>query len=112
MIQQLNKGPSIVLIVLVMLTGCTEWNSVPIVVDQNLGKAYHNMVKNQTLCVEHGLKAKDPKQCPEHGPVMAMDGQKAKGVIDEYRHGSVAPIEDAKKGVVFDVRNVGGSSGN
>lgn len=112
MIQRLNWGALTVLMALLTMIGCTEWNSVPTVVDQDLGKAYHNMVKNQTLCTEHGLKAKDSKLCPEHGPVMAMDGQKAKGIIDEYRHGSAMPIEDAKKGVVFDVRNVGGTAGN
>ncbi len=112
MIQRLNRIELIVLIALLMITGCTEWNSVPTVVDQNLGKAYHNMVKNQTLCAEHGLKAKNPKLCPEHGPVMALDGQKAKGILDEYRNATSMPIEDAKKGVAFDVRNVGGAAGN
>ncbi len=112
MIQRLNRVELIVLMALLMITGCTEWNSVPNVVDQNLGKAYHNMVKNQTLCAEHGLKAKNPRLCPEHGPVMALDGQKAKGILDEYRNATSMPIEDAKKGVAFDVRNVGGAAGN
>jgi hypothetical protein len=107
-----GKDKIIVYLSLLILMGCTEWNSVPIVVDQSLGLAYHNMVKNQTLCTEHGLKAKDPKLCPEHGPVIALDGQKAKGVIDAYRQGSVTPIEDAKKGVGFDVKNVGGATTN
>ncbi len=113
MIQRLNKGGVvglIVLLTLMMITGCREWNSVPTVVDQSLGKAYHAMVKSQTLCTEHGLKAKDPKLCPGHGPVMAMDGQKAKGVIDAYRQGSTQATEEAKKGVTFEVKNVGGSS--
>ena len=93
-----------------VLTGCPEWNSVPTVVDQHLGDAYTNMVKNQTLCIEHGTKAKDPKLCPEHTDVIGMDGQKAKGVLDAYRQEAIAPAEDAKKGVALNVKNVGGSS--
>jgi hypothetical protein len=83
--QTLKKGKATHLLVLILITGCAEWNSVPTVVDQNHGRAYTAMVKNQTLCSEHGQKAKDPKLCPEHGPVMAMDGQKAQGNIITYR---------------------------
>ena len=99
----------IALACLLILTGCPEWNSVPTVVDQHLGESYNKMVKNQNLCPEHGAKAKNPSVCPEQKDVMAMDGQKAKAVIDAYRQGAVAPAEEAKKGVAFDVKNVGGS---
>jgi hypothetical protein len=97
---------------LLLLVGCPEWNSVPTVVDQNHGKAYQNMVSNQTLCPEHGVKAKDPTLCPEHSIVMGIDGQKSSNVINAYRQGANMPIEDAKKGVKFDVKNVGGNDNN
>lgn len=93
-----------------LVTGCQEWSSVPSVVDQHSGDAYSNMVNNQTLCPEHGAKAKDPKLCPEYNDVSGMDGQKAKTVLDAYRQGAAAPAEDAKKGVTFNVKSVGGSS--
>lgn len=76
--QAFKTGKVTHLLLLTLITGCAEWNSIPTVVDQNYGRAYTNMVKNQTLCPVHGQMAKDPKLCPEHGPVMAMDGQKPK----------------------------------
>ena len=88
-------------LLLMLMTGCTEWNSVPTVVDENFGHAYVAMVKNQTLCPEHGQKAKNPTLCPEHGPVMAMDGQKAQGSIDAYRAAPKEPLEGSKIGAVY-----------
>ena len=100
--QTLNKLVSCTF--LTLLTGCAEWNSHPVVVDQNFGRAYHNMVKNQTLYPEHGQN--------DH-PILSMDGQKAQGVINAYREtpNSIdkGKLEDAKKGTTFDVKNVGGS---
>lgn len=114
--QALNKGKitqiMTALLLLTLMTGCAEWNSVPVVVDQNFGNAYHAMVKNQTLCPEHGSTAKDPTMCPEHSPVTAMDGQKAQTVINAYRAPASEKLDQAKKGVAFDVKNVGGSTGN
>lgn len=110
MIKVIAKDKLLIGLSLILLTGCPEWSSVPKVVDQNMGSAYANMIKYQTLCPEHGTKAKDSKLCPEHKDVMALDGQKAKGVIDAYRQPPVAPAEEAKKGVAFDVKNVGGST--
>ena len=109
MISLLSRRTLTIVSCLSILTGCPEWNSVPTIVDQHLGDAYTNMVKNQTLCAEHGTKAKNLKLCPEHTDVIGMDGQKAKGVLDAYRQGAVAPAEDAKKGLEFDVKKVGGS---
>ena len=101
----------LLLSVVMIITSCAKWSSVPKVVDQNYSKAFHAMVKNQTLCTEHGVKAKDAKLCPEHVPVVAMDGQKAQKTLEAYRQGALVPLEDAKKGVVFDTKNVGGSGG-
>lgn len=112
--QTLNKGIAMQgvkgMLFLTLMTGCAEWNSVPVVVDENFGRAVNNMVKNQTLCPEHGLKAIDPALCPEHGPVMGMDGVKAQGVINAYRTPVLEPIEKSKEGVKFDVKNVGAGS--
>jgi hypothetical protein len=106
--QAFKTGKVTHLLLLTLITGCAEWNSVPTVVDQNYGRAYTNMVKNQTLCPEHGQMAKDPKLCPEHGPVIAMDGQKAQGNIITYRlsphntktDGTVR-LEDSKIGAQY-----------
>lgn len=85
-----------ILLLLIGLTGCTEWNSHPVVVDQNFGKAYKNMVKNQTLYPEHGQSDK---------PVLGMDGRKAQGVINAYRQPAKASLESAKQPVTIDVGN-------
>ncbi len=81
-----------------LVTGCAEWNSHPVVVQQNFGNAVNNMVKNQTLYPEHGQ---------DDEPVLGLDGQKAAGVIRAYRQGASKSLEDAKQGPSFDVRNVG-----
>ena len=82
-----------------LVTACAEWNSHPVIVQENFGNAVNNMVKNQTLYPEHGQN--------DH-PILSMDGQKAKGVIDAYRQHAKDPLEKAKQGVTFDVQNVGG----
>jgi hypothetical protein len=87
------------LLLLTLLTACAEWNSHPVVVDQNFGRAYHNMVKNQTLYPEHGQNDK---------PTLGMDGQKAQGIINAYRQPASAPLEGAKQAVT----NFGASTGN
>lgn len=84
------------LIVLTLFAGCSEWNSHPVVVEQNFGRAYHNMVKNQTLYPEHGQDDK---------PVLGMDGRKAQGVINAYRQPAKDPLEKAKEAVTIDVDN-------
>ncbi|MDD4905334.1 MAG: hypothetical protein PHD39_04120 [Methylobacter tundripaludum] len=90
-----------------LMAGCAEWNSHPVVAEQNFGRAVNNMVKNQTLCPEHGYKAQNPTLCPEHGPVMGIDGQKAQAVIRAYREGASEKLDEAKQGPTFDVKNVG-----
>jgi len=101
--QTLNKGIVMQgvtgLLFLTLMTGCAEWNSVPVVVDENFGHAFNNMVKNQTLYPEHGQN--------DH-PIMTLDGQKAQTVINAYRQPAKDPLEKAKQGVTFDVQNVGG----
>jgi len=112
-----NKCNAGLLALILMMVGCAEWNSYPVVVQQNFGNAVNNMVKNQTLCAERGSTAQYPKLCPEYeSPVpVGMDGQKAHGVINAYRDvpNSIKEgnLEDAKQGVSFDVKNVGSGSG-
>jgi|GEM_PF-2883832 hypothetical protein len=81
------------LLLLTVLTACTEWNSHPVVVDQNFGRAYNNMVKNQTLYPEHGQN---------DNPTLGMDGRKAQTVINAYRQPSQKRLEQAKENVDFD----------
>ncbi|MDD5322803.1 MAG: hypothetical protein PHD43_19765 [Methylococcales bacterium] len=98
----LNKGITMQgvtgLLFLTLMTGCAEWDSHPVVVQQNFGNAVNNMVKNQTLYPEHGQN--------DH-PILTLDGQKAQTVIKAYRQPAKDPLEQAKEGVTFDVKNVG-----
>jgi len=90
------------LLFLALIPGCAEWNSHPVVVEQNFGRAVNNMVQNQTLYPEHGQN---------DNPILRQDGQKAQAVIDAYRKSPNSikdgRLEDAKKGVILDVRQVG-----
>jgi hypothetical protein len=81
-----------------LATGCAEWNSHPVVTEQNYGNAVHNMVKNQTLYPEHGQ---------DDTPTLGLDGQKAQGVIRAYRQGASETLDTSKQGPSFDVTNVG-----
>lgn len=76
------------LCVLMFMTACAEWNSTPVVVEQNFGSAVRNMVKNQTLYPEHGQNDR---------PILTLDGQKAQGVVKDYRESSSDKLEKAKK---------------
>lgn len=100
--QTLNKGIAIQvvagLLFLTLMTGCAEWNSAPVVVEQNFGRAVNNMVKNQTLYPEHGQNDK---------PSLTLDGQKAQTVIRAYRESASEKLDKSKEGVNFDVENVG-----
>lgn len=104
--QTLNKGIAIQaaagLLFLTMITGCAEWNSAPVVVQQNFGNAVNNMVKNQTLYPEHGRN---------DNPILTLDGQKADTVINAYRQSDrqfgKEPLDKAKQGADFSVVNVG-----
>jgi len=93
--QTLNKAG---LLLLTLMTGCTEWNSHPVVVEQNFGNAVRNMVKQQTLYPENGQDDK---------AILTLDGRKAETVIRAYREGSSEKIEQGKEGVVFDPGIVG-----
>jgi hypothetical protein len=59
-----------------LMTGCAEWNSHPVVAEQNFGHAVNNMINNQTLYPEHGQN---------DDPTLGLDGQRAEGIIKEYR---------------------------
>ena len=82
------------LLLVILMTGCAEWNSVPVVVDENFGRAYNNMVKNQTLYNQHGQN---------DDPSLTLDGQKAEGIIRSYRVGTSKKLESAKEGVSVDI---------
>lgn len=84
-----------------LVTGCAEWNSHPVVTEQNFGHAVNNMVKNQTLYPEHGQN---------DDPTLGMDGQKAQGVIRAYRQSASEMLEESKQGPNFDAKNVGGAN--
>ena len=84
------------LLLITLITGCAEWNSVPVVVDENFGRAYNNMVKNQTLYPEHGQN---------DDPALTLDGQKAEGIIRSYRAGTSKQLESAKEGVNVGIQN-------
>jgi hypothetical protein len=86
---------------LTLMTGCAEWNSHPVVVQQNFGNAVNNMVKNQTLYPEHGQN---------DNPILGLDGQKAQTVIRAYRMPASELLDESKRGVNFDVKNVGSGS--
>ncbi|WP_411726023.1 hypothetical protein [Methyloglobulus sp.] len=86
---------------LTSMTGCAEWDSRPVVVDENFGQAVNNMVKNQTLYPENGQN---------DNPILTLDGKKAEGVIRAYREGASEKLDKAKLGPKFDVQNVGGSN--
>jgi TolA-binding protein len=86
---------------LTLITGCAEWNSHPVVVQQNFGNAVNNMVKNQTLYPEHGQNDE---------PILGLDGQKSQTIIRAYRESASEKLDKAKQGPSFDVRNVGGSN--
>jgi len=98
----LNKGNTkwtvAGLLFLSLMTGCAEWNSHPVVTEQNFGHAVNNMIKNQTLYPEHGRK---------DNPTLGLDGQKAQAVIRAYREGASEKLDKAKQGANFDVKNVG-----
>ncbi|HEY8158349.1 MAG TPA: hypothetical protein VIF10_06555 [Methylobacter sp.] len=100
--QTLDKGnikqAVVGILFLTLITGCAEWNSHPVVVQQNFGNAVNNMVKNQTLYPEHGQN---------DNPTLGLDGQKAQGVIRAYRQGASEMLEESKQGPSFDVSNVG-----
>jgi hypothetical protein len=84
------------LLLLILITGCAEWNSVPVVVDQNFGRAANNMVKNQTLYPEHGQN---------DDPSLALDGKKAEGIINSYRSGASKKLESAKEAIKVDINS-------
>lgn len=86
------------LMLLALMTGCAEWDSHPVVVDQNFGNAVRNMVKHQTLYPEHGQDDK---------AIVTLDGQKAEGIIKAYREGSSEKLEQGKEAVTFDPGVVG-----
>jgi hypothetical protein len=89
------------LLLLALMTGCAEWNSKPVVTEENFGRAVKNMVKNQTLYPEHGRN---------DNPILTMDGQKAQRVIEAYRQGASEQLDKAKEAVDIDINKNTGSN--
>lgn len=87
------------LCVLILITACAEWNSVPVVVDQQFGQAVNHMVKNQILYPEHGQNDKT---------ILSMDGQKIQGVVQDYRASSSDKLNKAKQPTYLPVQTQGG----
>jgi hypothetical protein len=73
-----------------ILTACAEWSSKPAVVEANFGDSVRNMVKNQTLYPEHNQNDK---------PVLSLDGQKAQGIVKDYRDSESSKLDKAKQAV-------------
>ncbi len=77
----------------IFLSGCADWRSKPVVVDNNWGNSVSNMVEAQTL---------NPNAAYADKPVVGLDGQKSEGNIKAYRSGS-SDLRKGKKTVTFDV---------
>ncbi len=67
------------------LSGCSDWQTTPVTVDENHGFAVRQMIANQTLYPEHSQSVKEVK---------VMDGSKGQQIIRAYR----APATDLRKG--------------
>lgn len=83
----------ILLSITVFLPGCADWNSVPVVVDDNFGHAVRHMVKSQTLNQDSGNT---------DNPVLGLDGQKSEGNIKAYRSGNT-DLRDGKLPIKLDI---------
>ncbi|MCK5356539.1 MAG: hypothetical protein KAJ63_15590 [Methyloprofundus sp.] len=79
----------------VLLSGCTDWQSKPVAVDESWGKSVKNMVEAQTLNPNAGYVDR---------PVLGIDGQKSQGAIQVYRAGST-DLKQGKEAVEFEVGN-------
>lgn len=77
----------------VFLSGCADWKSKPVVVDENWGNSVRNMVRAQTL---------NPGSAYGDQPVLGLDGQKSQGTIKVYRTGNT-DLRQGKETVEFDV---------
>ncbi len=64
---------------LTFISACTDWNSVPVAVDDHFGDAVRHMIKAQTL---------NPNSAYGDNPVLGLDGQKSEGNIHVYRSGN------------------------
>ncbi len=69
----------IVLFNFILLTGCADWNSVPVAIDDNFGNSVRHMVKSQTL---------NPDAGHADQPVLGLDGKKSEGNMRVYRSGN------------------------
>ena len=89
----INPNTFILLTCTAFLSGCSDWNSQPVTVDENFGNAVRHMVKSQTL---------NPDSAYADNPVLGMDGQKAEGNIKAYRAGGI-DLQQGKEAVDFDM---------
>lgn len=88
-----KKTVFILLSITIFLSGCADWKSTPVVVDENWGKSVRNMVEAQTL---------NPDSAYADQPVLGIDGQKSQGTIEAYRTGNI-DLKSGKETVEFDV---------
>jgi len=82
----------ILLSCLVLLSGCADWYSEPVRVDDDFGKSVKHMMKAQTV---------NPTPTEQ---AFGMDGQKAEGAIKAYRSGGI-DLKHGKETLTFDVDN-------
>jgi len=85
----------ILLFGILFLSGCADWNSVPVAVDDNFGNAVRHMVKSQTL---------NPNSPYADNPVLGLDGQKSEGNIKVYRSGNT-DLRQGKTSVELDIND-------
>ena len=80
--------------ILLSMSGCADWRTTPETVDRYHGVAVKNMISNQTLHPEHGLK---------HRQVLSIDGPKAETIIETYRAPQSIKLEEGKEPVQVDI---------
>lgn len=79
------------LISIFMFSGCSEWQTTPVTLDQNHGLAVRHMIKSQTMYPEHALSIKQ---------VNVFDGKKGEQSMKAYR-APVTDLRNAKEGIKF-----------
>ncbi len=67
------------------LSGCSDWQTTPVTVDEHHGFAVRKMIADQTLYPEHSQTITE---------VRVMDGAKGQQIIRAYR----APATDLRQG--------------
>ena len=79
---------------IVFLSGCADWKSKPVTVDENFGNSVRNMVEAQTL---------NPGSAYGDQPALGIDGQKSQGTINSYRAAGTSDLKGGRETVDFDL---------